>query len=1060
MRNGYREVFIKTVSVLIAAAMLLALIPTGIISVSAATVSNGTCGANLTWNLDSAGNLTISGTGEMNNYDYNYQNGIEVTTAPWGDGIKTVTINSGVTSIGEYAFFYCTGLTSVTIGNSVMSIGVWAFCGCTGLTSVTIPDSVTSIGDGAFSCCAGLTSVTIPASVTSIGFNPNCFDDCDGIESITVAENNPVYYSAGNCLIETGSKTLVLGCKNSVIPSDGSVTSIGDDAFFKCTGLTSVTIPASVTSIGDGAFSCCAGLTSVTIGNGVTSIGEWAFFCCTGLTSVTIPNSVTSIGDLAFAGCTGLTSVTIPASVTSIGNEMSFNVAFDYDTTLFVHEDSYAYEYAVNHGFQFVVNPHEWSKWEVIKPPTYDEKGEETRTCSVCSKTMTRAIPKLHDHVYGEPEYVWADDNSTCAATAACTFEGCRETLTETVNADIATEPATCTGGGKTTYTATFTDEHDIFKVQTKEELIDINPEAHAWGEWETVIAATCEEVGEETRVCANDREHTETRPIEAIGHDWSEWQLSDDDSCRIVRVCRRCGSQTVQVYKDSNLHKQLVREGVWFEIIGVVDMIGDTDEDKSITVADALAALRIAAKLVESTPASIAYCDVDADGFVTVADALSILRVAAKLVDELDVTGINVTWKDYDGTVLKTEKIAKGAEPSYSGSNPFRSDDASYEYTFTGWSPAIEEATRDITYVARYSRTQKETYTITYDANGGTGTPLSQTKSAGTPIALRTSMPKNGDYELIGWSCAADGIIYKPGEMFSVDADTKLYAVWGHFCTGCHGEGSITIPARTETCSTCYGTGYNGYTSEVCPSCQGLGGTMTWVCDNHSCYGYGRTQTFFYASTTSAKCAICGYSLGHYISQSPCSRCNKKGTIQVQRDCYSCGGRGYHLIPSSTETCEVCNGAKYTSAFSETYNLNLLCDGVSMGSVSVQSMSTFKLTVPTKKGYSFLGWYDAQSGGKQYTDSDGVSLEAFKDSENKTLYAHWQLNYYIITYVCDDDISLTGCLTVYTVEDQDIKLPKQSRENSEVVWTIDGKEGFVISTSMCKDIVVEGAWR
>ena len=82
-----------------------------------------------------------------------------------------------------------------------------------------------------------------------------------------------------------------------------SVTSIGREAFSRCTGLTSISIPNSVTSIGDGAFSGCAGLTSITIPNSVTSIGIYAFEGCTGLTSVTIPNSVTSIGDYAFRDC-------------------------------------------------------------------------------------------------------------------------------------------------------------------------------------------------------------------------------------------------------------------------------------------------------------------------------------------------------------------------------------------------------------------------------------------------------------------------------------------------------------------------------------------------------------------------------------------------------------------------------------------------------------------------------------------------------------------------------------------------------------------------------------
>ena len=104
-----------------------------------------------------------------------------------------------------------------------------------------------------------------------------------------------------------------------------SVTSIGNNAFRDCSGLTSVTIPNSVTSIGNNAFRDCSGLTSVTIGNSVTSIGESAFEDCSGLTSVTIPNSVTRIGEYAFRVCSGLTSIEIPNSVTSIGR-----YAFEY----------------------------------------------------------------------------------------------------------------------------------------------------------------------------------------------------------------------------------------------------------------------------------------------------------------------------------------------------------------------------------------------------------------------------------------------------------------------------------------------------------------------------------------------------------------------------------------------------------------------------------------------------------------------------------------------------------------------------------------------------------
>ncbi len=235
-------------------------------------------------------------------------------------GLTGVTLGNGVKSIGNYAFSGCGGLTDVTIGSSVTGIGfsafekcyalntikytggidgwcrisnlndlmvsgtrskklyvngkeiagkltipddvtrisAWAFYDCVGLTDVIIPDSVTEIGEAAFEYCCGVTSLTIGKNVAGIGYS--AFRGCSGLTDITVVNGNTKYHSEGDCLIATASKSLILGCENSIIPADGSVTDIGAYAFQGCTGLTAITIPVGVTHIGFQAFASCNNL--------------------------------------------------------------------------------------------------------------------------------------------------------------------------------------------------------------------------------------------------------------------------------------------------------------------------------------------------------------------------------------------------------------------------------------------------------------------------------------------------------------------------------------------------------------------------------------------------------------------------------------------------------------------------------------------------------------------------------------------------------------------------------------------------------------------------------
>ena len=255
---------------------LYLLLITLLVSLSAYAERSGTCGDNLQWKLTDEGVLTITGTGKMKDWKYNY--------SPWYayKSVKQVIIGDGVTTIGSSAFSGCSSLTSLTIPNSVTDIGSSAFSGCSSLTSVIIGNSVTEIGGYAFSGCSSLTSLTIP----------------------------------------------------------NSVTDIGSSAFSGCSSLTSVTIGNSVTTIGSGAFFSCSSLTSVTIGNSVTEIGYYAFSGCSSLTSVTITNSVTTIGYYAFSGCKNVKQITVEAVTPPECSINTFDGVNTKECKLFVPKNS------------------------------------------------------------------------------------------------------------------------------------------------------------------------------------------------------------------------------------------------------------------------------------------------------------------------------------------------------------------------------------------------------------------------------------------------------------------------------------------------------------------------------------------------------------------------------------------------------------------------------------------------------------------------------------------------------------------------------------------------
>ena len=309
-------------------------------------IAAGTSG-DLTWKAMKDGTLIFSGTGAMANYTYN-------TEMPWHaykDQISAVVMEDGASTIGDYAF-YGMDITTITIPETVTVIGNYAFKNAAHLDNVVLPSGLTRLGESAFYACTSLTAIDIPASLWTV--QPYTFKNCTALQTVTFHEGNlqkiadGAFYATGltqvhlpdcldildvyvfkNCaaLEEitlsaslTEIRTAVLyGTAIRQIEIPEGVTFIKPYAFKNCTALESVSLPGTLLRVDEAAFYACASLEALALPDAVTEIGCYAFRKCAGLTAVEFSDDLETIGESAFYGCTGLTALDIPGKVTAIG---------------------------------------------------------------------------------------------------------------------------------------------------------------------------------------------------------------------------------------------------------------------------------------------------------------------------------------------------------------------------------------------------------------------------------------------------------------------------------------------------------------------------------------------------------------------------------------------------------------------------------------------------------------------------------------------------------------------------------------------------------------------
>ena len=720
------------------------------------TVHSGTWGV-LEWTLDDAGTLTISGEGPMNGFSY-------YSSEAWRSyrtDIKEVILNSGVTSIGMYAFYTCSSLMSITVPEGVTSIGAFAFCDCSSLTSITIPEGVTSIGLAAFGGCSSLTNITIPEGVTRI--DCHAFNGCSSLTKITIPES---VMSFGYYDYDVYRVTDALPYRKGIAP-----------VFSECSSLKTAGPIGSGCNIEFGwknkipayAFCDCSSLTNVTIPEGVTNIGEYAFYSCDSLTSITIPESVEYIASNAFMLCTAC-RVYYSGSETQWKSLSRLDIGISNNRVVFKMLDAPVMLKAENSNNGITISwkqKKDWSHFRVFRKETQEDDWREIGDCR--ENTFTDVDVKngiTYKYrvccIDNEDKYY-----STFSNEISLTRIPAPQTLTaKVVKSGLELSWAECSG--MTGYEVcrrgkTDTAWQTIGKVTTANYTDTSVRSGETW-----IYAVRAYDVDGTSGVMSDEVE------IQFLASPIISDLSKAADGVRI-QWTKVTGASACRVFRKGANDSEWTNLG---------DCIGTEYIDKNGQ--DGL---------------KYSYClqSVDNNGNVINEASASkeIVYFKTPVITSVNNTSDNaltLSWAASPGVT--------GYEIQYSVTSYF-SQVRSIQITNAATSSTvIRDLLKDKTYYLRirsylflngvkyYSLWSEpvstliqlgKTYIVYFDANGGNGAPNSQTKDHAVALILSSKRPSRDGYTFIGWAenQFATTAKYQPGEQYTKDVSVTLYAVW-----------------------------------------------------------------------------------------------------------------------------------------------------------------------------------------------------------------------------------------------------------------------------------------